>query len=389
MHKQSISTNTNFHIILFGVVEIKNSDSITVLQLILLLMTSVGLQNHVIVIPPMIKAGGRDAWMGTILVLIITLIWCFLLLYIQKKTKRENLFEWLSGKIGRVTTYIILFSVICYLTILAGVTLRETITWIGIAFLPETPAFLLIFVLCLLAWILASTDFRTISIVNFFLLIMIVILGFFVAFSNIKFKNYTLLTPILENGYKPVLNSMVYQASGMVEILLFVFLQHKTDKPFKYKHLAIIALILTGLTMGPLMGAIVEFGPIEARKLRFPAYEQWGLVTIGHFIEHVDFLSIYQWLSGAFIRISLLLLVIRELIPLKKVAERWCIGIVILVIAGFTLLPISDFQYSDILTKNILPWTFWFIFGISIFLGAIVAIFANRERRTKNVVPEK
>ncbi|WP_240338453.1 endospore germination permease [Peribacillus alkalitolerans] len=355
-------------------------------QLILLFMTSVGMQNHVIVIPPMIQAGGRDAWMGALLVLCITLVWCFLLLFIQKNTKRQNLFEWLSGKIGKVLTYVILLTVIIYLTILAGVTLRETITWIGIAFLPETPPLILIFVICLICLILAGTDFRTISIVNFILLILIVILGFFVAFSNIKHKNYTLLTPFLENGYTPVFKSMIYQASGMIEILFFVLLQHKTDKPFKYKHLAIIALILTGLTMGPLMGAIVEFGPIEASKLRFPAYEEWGLVTIGHFIEHVDFLSIYQWLSGAFIRISLLLLLIRELIPFKKNAERWSLGFVILMIAGFTMLPISDFQYTDILSTKILPYTFWFLFGFSILLGVIVAIFANRERRSKDVV---
>ena len=47
--------------------------------------------------------------------------------------------------------------------------------------------------------------------------------------------------------------------------------------------------ILVGLTLGPLIGAITEFGPNEATKQRYPAYEEWGLVTIGRYIEHLDF----------------------------------------------------------------------------------------------------
>ena len=66
--------------------------------------------------------------------------------------------------------------------------------------------------------------------------------------------------------------------------------------------------ILMGLTMGPTIGAITEFGPIEAAKQRYPAYEEWGLGSIGRFIEHFDFLSIYQWLTGAFIRVGLLVI---------------------------------------------------------------------------------
>ena len=81
----------------------------------------------------------------------------------------------------------------------------------------------------------------------------------------------------------------------MVELLLLLFLQHKVPQPIRYKHLAVAGILLTGLTIGPLIGAITEFGPVEASKQRFPPYEEWGIASLGKFIEHIDF---YLFISG-------------------------------------------------------------------------------------------
>ncbi|MFR9721672.1 hypothetical protein ACL00X_20305, partial [Aeromonas diversa] len=67
-----------------------------------------------------------------------------------------------------------------------------------------------------------------------------------------------------------------------------------------------IGLSFLILTLGPTIGAIAEFGPFVAAKQRYPAFEEWRLVSIGRYIEHLDFLSVYQWFVGAFIRLSLL-----------------------------------------------------------------------------------
>src|SRR5699024_10937419 len=40
----------------------KNNETITILQIIFLLITAIGLKNQVIVIPPLFKEAGRDAW---------------------------------------------------------------------------------------------------------------------------------------------------------------------------------------------------------------------------------------------------------------------------------------------------------------------------------------
>ena len=97
------------------------------------------------------------------------------------------------------------------------------------------------------------------------------------------------------------------------------------------------------LTLGPFIGAITEFGHEEAAKQRYPAYEEWGLVTIGRYFEHVDFLSIYQWLSGTFIRIGFLLFIVIDLLNMNGKRKKIWMWIA----PGFMLISLSLYFISD------------------------------------------
>ncbi|MFJ8246163.1 endospore germination permease [Peribacillus asahii] len=368
-------------------VSIHKTDSITPFQLILIAITTIGLNNHVFVISPLIKEVGRDAWMTVILTMLLMMLWIPLLIYIHKKTNRQALFEWLKASIGKKATKILSFIFIGYLIVMAGLTLRETIVWINILFLPETPVFLLTFLFIFTCWNLAITNLRTLNILNVFLLFFITVLGFFVAFANIQHKNFMLLLPLLEHGYEPILNGVIYQVAGIAEVFIFLLLQHKVQKPLKWHHFFITIVILSILTIGPLIGAIIEFGPTEASIQRFPPYEEWGLVSLGSFIEHVDFLSIYQWLAGAFIRLSLLLLLMKEMLPTQtnKIKNKYLFGFS-LIIAGMVLAPISDFTFSYLVANIILPGTFWFFFSFSLLISVLVMISSRKKRRATHEI---
>ncbi|SDM51031.1 spore germination protein (amino acid permease) [Fictibacillus solisalsi] len=363
----------------------KNSDSITIFQLSLLAITSIGLKCHVFLIQPMIRTAGRDAWLSILITFILTLAWIPLLLFINKKTNGQHLFQWMRERAGRGFTNVILILILCYLTLAESITMRETITFINITFLQETPLLFITVVFGLACLFLAGTSMRTVSVSNIILLFFIVLLGFFVSFTNIQYKDYSLLQPFLEHGLIPVLKATIYQGSGMVELLLLLFLQHKIVHPLKFKHLAILSFLLCGLTIGPLIGSIVEFGPLEGARQRFPAYEEWGLASLGKFVEHVDFLSIYQWLSGTFIRLSVFFYIMKEIIPFKK-GQNWFLLIVFAIVTGLTLYPISDFTYSNLMFFTILPLTFWFFLGFSFVLGGFVAYYSKKKRRSKHGV---
>ena len=364
----------------------KKYDAISIVQVSLLIMTAIGLKNHVTVIPHLLAASKRDAWITVIFALVVIILWSILLVYIHKSTKPDNLFDWIEKQFGKKTKWILSVPTSLVFVLLATVSIKEVIAWTKVTYLSFTPSFFTITLFVLLCLYLVSTSLQTMSIVNTLVLAFVIVFGFFVAFANIQFKDYSLLRPVLEHGFNPIFKGMMYPMSGFIEVISLLFLQQKIHDKLTFKAIAINLIILFWLTVGPLIGAIIEFGPIEATRLRFPAYEEWGLVTIGRFIEHVDFLVIYQWITGAFIRVAFLLFLSIEVLAIKD--KRKKMGILIfysLVVITLNLIPISDITTHRLIRDYSMPINFWFFLVLSILLTLFV-FFKNRTKRRNDYV---
>ncbi|MCM3316744.1 endospore germination permease [Rummeliibacillus stabekisii] len=360
-----------------------NDGSISILHVVFLTMTFIGLKNHVTIIPSILETAGRDGWASVLLGELGTFLWVFLLLYVHNKSKQEPIKVWLKQRIGKVLTAIVIYGTTFYLLLIAAFTMRETLLWVSTTFLHNTPFIILLIIFVILVMFLAASGLQTIVIVNAFVLTGVVILGFFVAFVNLQVKDYGLLRPFFEHGFRPVLMGAIYPSSGFVELLMLLFIQHKIQKRIRWYHFGLMLVILTGLTIGPLVGAITEFGPSEAAKQRYPAYEEWGLATIGRFIEHVDFFSIYQWLTGTFLRVGFILYVCADLLNIyddkKQVWSKLAPPFFFLCLS-LTLLRENVFLLIN--GKYFLISTFLFFIILSLFL-TFVAL-TSRKSSTKD-----
>ncbi|MCK1984284.1 MULTISPECIES: GerAB/ArcD/ProY family transporter [Peribacillus] len=365
----------------------KKNGKVSTVQLSLIVMTAVGLKNHVTILPHLLPSAKRDGWISVLLALGLILLWCLLLFYIHKATGQTNIFVWVETNIGKVPGKTLSIVISTFFASLAAVSLKEMIVWTKVSYLPITPPILGIILFTGLCFFLASTNIQTIVITNTFVLTAVIIFGFFVAITNIQFKDFSLLKPIMENGWSPVISGIIYPLSGLIELIVILFMQQKLHGNLKFRVFALNAIILTWLILGPLIGSITEFGPMEASRQKYPAFEQWGLVTLGRFIEHLDFLSIYQWLTGAFIRVSFFLFLSLEVLSIKKKRSK-----TILLIAYSIILIVSNaYSFSDVILYHIIgvyvmPITFWFFLAVSILLSIFV-FFSNRRKRrpTSNV----
>ncbi|QCR32403.1 endospore germination permease [Lysinibacillus sp. SGAir0095] len=362
---------------------------IGILHVIFLVMTFIGLKNHVTILPPILDHVKRDGWMSVILAAILMFPWLFLVLFIHNKTKQQPLKEWLMQKIGKFGSSILLYSVVVLIFIIAAFSMRETLLWMNATFLAKTPELALLIVYVILCFLLISTNMTTIVIVNTFVLLFVVIFGFYVAIVNIQVKDYSLIQPFLEHGISPVMKGFVYPASGFIEIFLLLFIQHHFKSKLTWYHLAIMLFILTGLTLGPLLGAIVEFGPEEAARQRYPAYEEWGLVTLGRFIEHMDFLSIYQWLTGTFIRVSLLLFIASDILNFTGQRKKiWNFMFFPFLFICLIVISLENSLFIHLNGNEMLIITFLFFFSLSLLLG-IIALVPNRNKNKNAQRPQK
>lgn len=192
----------------------------------------------------------------------------------------------------------------------------------NITYLPQTPKSVVAAIFILLGLFIASSGVRSIAITSGILLPLVWILGYFVMAANFPYKDYSKMFPVFTQGAGPILQAMIYAGGGFMEVFILIFIRHHISKPVRFGTWILLDFILCGL-LGPLLGAIATYGPVESANQRFPAFEQWRLVVIGKYIAHIDFLALYQWLSGAFIRIALALYIILYWVrPNGKIAKR-------------------------------------------------------------------
>ena len=112
-----------------------------------------------------------------------------------------------------------------------------------------------------------------------------------------------------------------------------------------------------------------------------------GLVAIGRFIEHLDFFSIYQWLTGAFIRVGLFLYMIVDLYNLNgKKKKIWKYIAPLFLLISFSLLQISGSTFDMIKGKYVLPITLFVYFIFTLFIVIVAFITGKSSRRFKREI---
>jgi spore germination protein (amino acid permease) len=349
------------------------------LQTSMLLITVVGIVDHVIIIPMLLQSAGRDSWVSTLLSGMLLFLWTALLYVIIKKTEQKHLFLWLKERCGAAVAWPFAIILAIGLFSVGEMAMIDVSNWANITYLPTTPRIVITSTFALLCFYAANSGITAIAITNGILLPLVVVFGWFVALSNIPNKNYALLYPVFEHGWEPVLSGMLYAGAGFSGLFWILALQHRVKTKVRLLPMMITAVILIELTLSPLTGAIAEFGPYEAARQRFPAFEEWRLITFGHFLEHVDFLVIYQWLVGSFIYTSLAMCLIPEVFNIPQGKKRtWMLAILFVIHVAASEIPINDIAFFSILSKFYIPYSVIYYVGLSLVLFAIVAINGKR-----------
>lgn len=355
-------------------------DKVSRLYLLLIFYTTIGLKNHLVIIPPLSVTAGRDGWISVIFSFALHAIWLLLIYYLLNKMNGVPIYQWITRRVGKVIAIITCLSICSVLLLLATHSTTELAKWTSITYLPLTPDLIIMGSIAILCLLTSLTNLRTIAILNGVLLPVIVLLGLFVMLANMPNKDASLLLPILEKGYSPVFSGMVYPSAGLGEMVIIVCIQHRIKNQIKYWHLLLFTFLVSVLIIGPLSAGFMEFGVEEMQRLRFPTYEQWAIVSMGRFVEQIDFLSIFQWLSGTFIRVSFLIYLITQIIPIYN--RKWKTMIVIglyLTMLWITQIPKSDMEYLSFINQFFLPGTLIYFIVLTVILLVISFIPGSKK----------
>ncbi|MFD0675380.1 MULTISPECIES: endospore germination permease [unclassified Paenibacillus] len=340
---------------------------ISFLQVCMILMLMNGLTNHVIVNPMLLDASGRDAWISVLFTGALFLPWCALLVWFMKKSGQQKLQPWLARKTTPIVSWMIVIPICLQLFLIGGSTVLHSATWTITNYLPSTPKLILVITLCLVCYYYAKSGISMIAVSAGILLPIVVLLGYFVSFSNSPRKDYTLLQPVMEHGLQPVIHGMLYAGGGFIEMFMIIAIQHRLKSNLRAWKLVILGIIMIYITIGPIVGGITEFGQEEAAKQFESPFEQWRLVKLGNNIEHVDFLSEFQWLSGAVIRISFAQFLLAELLPFPSSKQRNRFILFITICYGvLSMIPIDSYTFY--------LWMYRYYMPISLAIGFFLSI---------------
>ncbi|MCK6077920.1 GerAB/ArcD/ProY family transporter [Paenibacillus silvae] len=301
----------------------QDKGQITIWLSISIILLSAGLVCHVLSIPAILDAAGRDGWLSVLAAAPLFMLFLAMMYIIMRRIHGQRLPDWIAREFGHVTAWIFRITAALLLFSLGTHTLYETTNWTVSTYLPFTPTYVLAGAGALVAAWSAAKGIRSIAMTSSILLPLVIVLGYFVMSANMKYKDYSQLFPILENGWAPVMRGVIYSLAGLMEIWILMLFQHEIKSKFRWWHILLLGIFMISMAVGPTMGAIVEFGPEEAAKQRNSPFEQWKLVNIGKLFQHVDFLSIYQWLSGAFARVAISMYLITDLLNFRRPRKRY------------------------------------------------------------------
>ncbi|MGG3279565.1 GerAB/ArcD/ProY family transporter [Paenibacillus solani] len=347
------------------------SRNIPMNQLFMIMMLTAGLTNHVMIIPVLVEKSGRDSWITIILSAFLFLPMIVLTYGIIHKMGNRTITQALEESSGKWARLLIVSMSGLYFFMFAFYTLKEVIDWTKSTYMIQTPVIATTLLLIILCYITVNHGMKTIGISAGILLPIVVLLGIFVSLANQRNKNYSYLLPVLEDGFLPVLSGLPVMFGGLSQCVFLLFLRPHLQKKPRFAVVLLMHAAFIFLTFGPTIGGLTEFGPDEMQLQRYPAYEQWRLVKMGKFVEHVDFLSIFQWLSGAYISISVSIYLLKEnLFPTTKQKAGVLAVSTLLVILCVS--PISNLKMYYAIADYFLPLSAVYITMLSLLMFLLI-----------------
>nr|WP_285847963.1 MULTISPECIES: endospore germination permease [unclassified Mesobacillus] len=346
-------------------------------EVFFIMVLSTGLFNHVILIPMLLEAAARDAWLSVLASVFPFLFFIWMIYYITKNTEQEKITNWLKNRYGKFLAAMFVLPLLLILFVHASITFLDTSYWAEIYFLPTTPSFLISAVVLTSCYWLSTRSLKVLAIMSTIVLPLVVTLGFFIMSVNTTQKDIEYLFPLFLNGYVPFIKGIFYSLSGLTEIYVIILIQHHLTQKIKFKDIFWLGFVLIGLTIGPLSAAIMEFGPVEARNFAFPAYEEWKLLKIGEFISRLDFLAMFQWVSGAFFRIGLFLYIINQYLNKRK--NKFFLPFLFLMMYGTTFLKLDTYDINKFLYLYFLPFCLILVVSVTTVLTFLVYLSKRRE----------
>ncbi|WP_410511923.1 endospore germination permease [Paenibacillus sp. BR2-3] len=272
-----------------------------------------------------IRLGGRDTWIAMIIASILILLYVWVILWINKKTKNYNLFDIYSQTLGKIggAFFSFFFMMTILLTLFESAGAEANVIHTG--FLLWTPIWVFIAVTALAAVYIVKKGIVSVTITTIIVIFFISLSGMLLAFLTHKYKEIKYIFPILENGFTFGLLLSTLKILGALScVSIFIpYIESIKDRTKLIKHSIIALLFIIQMLIYSMLGIITTFGPDRAQNLVFPKLEQTQIISHFGFMEAGELFVMLQVVAGWFIRYVVCFYALMELIRLSGIKLKF------------------------------------------------------------------
>ncbi|RNB89328.1 spore gernimation protein [Brevibacillus nitrificans] len=352
------------------------------LQWVSIQCMSLPIIGHVLLIHPIIKAGGKDGWISALVSIPVGLLFAGTINLLKSYSIDTTLIKAAYETAGKVLAIFLSGILIGYFLFLSVATLRGFEEFMKVSFMPDTPLWAFGASLMLLVWFSLHRNIEATARVAVILFLLILITGSIVGLNLHQEKEYTRILPILENGWDPVVNATVYFISMWSELILISMLQTKwlgARHDFSGHSFVVIFNALLAALM--VFGIISVFGLPLSETLDWPVQNEVRMLKFG-FIDRGDIYGLFTMSAGCYIRVTVFLFAVCEIFSFwsssyKLVTLPVCLLVLLLSIYAFH----NHSQFTQIITSFYQYG--YLIMGVPL-LALVIFIITKRKTQVRN-----
>lgn len=275
---------------------------------------------------PMIlfKTGGTDTWIAVIVASAFILLFSYYIFNISVKHQEFDLSKIYNASVGNFLGkfLFVLLVITLYLTLIESSSIEANALHTNLLY--ETPPWFFIIFLILPAIYTLRKGKIAIIMITVIGIILIIFAGINLSLLTAKYKNYSYLFPVMQNGISPSFIDVLIKILGLYGFIFIAlpFARDIENKAQINKIVIISMIVVIQMEILSIVGIISTFGISRASLISYPKLIQTQQVSYFGFLESGEFFVMLQIVGGWYIKYILvfysLLVLIRKTINTNK-----------------------------------------------------------------------
>jgi spore germination protein (amino acid permease) len=330
------------------------------------------------------RNGNRDSWIAVLISSVFIFFYFAYILKVSKKLKNYNIYDIYCKALGNTlgNFFIFIFVLTLFFTLVESSSIEANAMHTNM--LVETPTWFFLFFFVVPGIYTVSRNKVAILSITIVGIILISIAGTNLAVLTAKYKDYTLLFPIFEDGITTGFILSILESLGMYASLgiMLPYLMEVEESKNLVKHGLLSLVFVIQMEIVACIGAMASFDIKYMNTMAYPKLLQTQLVQHFRFLESGELFVMLQMLGGWYIKYILTFYALLKLLYLLKMESKLNIYIITVLVYAIAYFISSNLfvLYSYLNVYTYIALVNFFIIPLMVYT---IYYFKYRKRKSQ------